>query len=134
MLHCIFTFSLPLPKYKHRHLESKSLSLHADRYTIGRNFLFKILSSTNLHDRKDRLLLLNQFILKRPLLNAGGRLLPYLIYFYHWIHDKWSYNLTREEAKEALIGEYLQAFLEEHLHNSKDELLSWFENFVGELN
>ena len=139
MLHCILTFSpalsSPLPPKKNSHLESNSLSLRADQYTLGRNFLFKVLSSTNLHDEKEnRLLLLYQFLSKRPLLNAGGRILPYLIYFYNWIHDKWSYTITKKQAKETMIGKYLQVFLEEHFPNSKDGLLNWFKNFLGELN
>ena len=57
-----------------------------------------------------------------------------LIYFYNWIHDKWSYTITKKQAKETMIGKYLQVFLEEHFPNSKDGLLNWFKNFLGELN
>ena len=72
------------------------------------------MSSTSLHDETGPHFVLYQFILKRPLLNAGGKLLPTLIDFYQWLHESFAYIKTAEEAQEQDINASLSIFLKNH--------------------
>ncbi len=59
-------------------------------------------------------------------MNAGGKLLPYLIYCYHFITDKWSHMLSEERAKKELMKELLKDYLNENLPDSKDDVMNQF--------
>ena len=114
-----------------RYLSSNVLPIATSKEIIGKNFLLAVLSSTNLHNPLNRLYILYQFLLKRPLLNAGGILLPYLVFFNSWIHDNISFKMTQKEAKEARFREHLDMYLLNHFPMSRQKLLNQFDNMKG---
>ena len=72
-------------------------------------FLNYILSSTSLQDATSFHFVLYQFILQRPLLNAGGKLLPGLVSFYQWLHESFTCHLTPQEVQELTIERFLNS-------------------------
>ena len=72
-------------------------------------FLNFILSSTTLHDATSFHFVLYQFVLRRPLLSAGGKMLPGLVSFYLWLHESFTCHLTPQEAQELTIERFLSS-------------------------
>ena len=120
-------------QFSYRHLESNTLPLHYSRNALAKMFIYKMLSSTDYQNEKNKLFILHQFMLQRSALNIGGRLLPHLVYFYFFFHEKWSYLLTEEEAQEKNIKQYLEEYLSENLPNKKSEILTRFTNMICKL-
>ncbi len=125
--HVFFIFSVG---YQSRSLESKSVALTFSKQKIQISFLHKILSSTDLQNRRNNLYVLYQFMLRRSAINAGGKVLPYLIHCYHFMTDKWSYTLTKEEAREQDFMTFLDKYLSEYFADSKEEVLNQFGNML----
>ena len=48
--------------------------------------------------------MLTQFVLERPQLQAGGRLLPDLVEFYLWLHTQLAYIVSYDKATEPCGG------------------------------
>ena len=96
------------------------------------SFLLQILSSSQLTSRDTPLCVLYHFLLKRPQLTAGARLLPILLKFYHWIHDTLSFLVSKETAKKLTIKDALESYLQ---HNypaqMRDEYVQMFEDLKG---
>ena len=106
------------------------MALTFSKQKIQISFLHKILSSTTLQKRSNNLYVLYQFMLQRSVINAGGKVLPYLILCYHFMTDKWSYTLTKEEAREQDIMTFLDNYLSEYFADSKEEVLNLFGNML----
>ena len=70
---------------------------------------------------------LYQFLLKRPLLNAGGKLLPALVDFYQWLHNEIAYTITLEDACKINVETVLSTFLNRHLPEQRDNRLNQFK-------
>lgn len=114
-------------------LESKTVHPNFSEQEVKQSFLLKILSSTNLENAKNSLVVLYRFLLRRYRINTGGRLLPYLLYCYNFMADKWSYLLTKEEAgKEdsADVLRYLDNYLSKHMQESKDDVFNQFKTMI----
>ena len=90
-------------------------------------FLQTILSSTDFGNTKSKLYVLYQFILWKNSMNAGGKLLPYLKYCYHFITDKWSHMLSKEMARKESMKELLNDYLKENLPDSTDDVMNQFD-------
>ena len=58
------------------------------------DFFLQLFSSSFLDEKDGSLYILYQFILHRPKLNAGGMLLPELVWFYRWVHNELNYTVT----------------------------------------
>ena len=61
--------------------------------------------------------MLTQFVLERPQLQAGGRLLPDLVEFYLWLHTQLAYIVSYDKATELKIGQVVERAVERY---SKD--------------
>lgn len=96
------------------------------------SFLMQILSSSRLTSSDTPLRVLYQFLLKRPQLAAGAKLLPILLKYYHWIHDTLSFLVTEETAQKLTIKDALETYLQ---HNypaqRRDEYVQMFEDLKG---
>ena len=69
--------------------------------------------------------MLTQFVLERPQLQAGGRLLPDLVEFYLWLHTQLAYIVSYDKATELKIGQVVERAVERY---SKD-----FGTYIKEL-
>lgn len=116
-------------------MESKTVHPKFSEQEVKRFFLLKILSSTNLESRTmNPLVVLYRFLLQRYKINTGGRLLPYLLYCYNFMADKWSYLLTKTEAGKddsADMIQYLDDYLSKHMPDSKDDILNQFRTMMS---
>ena len=66
-----------------------------------------ILTSTNFGDSSSSFYVLYQFLLMRPILDAGIRILPDLVDFYQWIHTQFPQYLTRKQTKSTTVNNLL---------------------------
>ena len=94
-------------------------------------FIHLILSSTSLHDSNGCLFVLYQFVLKRPLLNIGGHLLPDLISFYQWLHESLALIVPVDKAQQWSIGASLSIVLNNYSPDLRDKWQSQFERIKG---
>ncbi len=116
-----------------RSLECSIVPVSFGKQRMQNKFLQKILSSTDLGNRNNKLYILYQFILRRNRFNAGGRLLPFMIYCYNFISDKLSFLLTKEKAKNQNMEEVLDDYLSKHLPNSKEDVMNQFRHMTCEM-
>lgn len=107
------------------------LPVQFDENMISNSFLNKILSSTDMNNPSSPLYILYQTILNRCTLNMRGRLLPHLIYMYHFIHDRWSYLWTKDEAQDKNVGQLLTDYLSECSPDSKNVTMLRFDKLTG---
>lgn len=87
----------------------RMLDGHYPELASSKFFLNYILSSTSLHDQTGFHFVLYQFILRRPLLNVGGKLLPGLVSFYQWLHESFTCHLTPQEVQDLTIERFLSS-------------------------
>eukprot|EP00731_Ephydatia_muelleri_P021730 Em0014g321a len=75
-------------------------------FSTEKDFINNLLSSVDISLQKQGggLYMLTQFVLERPQLQAGGRLLPDLVEFYLWLHSQLAYIVSYDRAAELKIG------------------------------
>ena len=96
------------------------LEAHYPESASSRSFLLQLFASTSLQEPTCPFYVLYQFILRRPLFNAGGRLLPDLVNFYQWLHEEMSYNVSVETAQDLSISVSLSTFLNSYSPDLRD--------------
>ena len=116
-----------------RYLSANMPPVYSSRSFIWRNFLLTILSSTRLHNPDSKLFILYQYMLKRHILNAGGFLLPYLVFFYRWMHDNLSCKMTLLEASTTSFQKHLDEYLKEYFPMSRQNVLKQFQEMKGKI-
>ena len=109
------------------------LDTHYPESASKESFLLQILSSTRLHDSKNSLYVLYQFVLRRPLFNAGGRLLPVLVDFYKWLHEEVAYCVTADDAQRLSIGVAMSTILNSYSPTMRDQQHEQFIHVKSEL-
>ena len=112
------------------YLDSHFAVIHLEEAQMCRDFLWHVLSSTNLNNPHCPLYVLYQFVLQQPVINTGGRLLPDLINAYNWLHDNLAYTITREHSE----GKGLKDVLEHHatsFRDKKSDNVAKFEKVLG---
>ena len=109
------------------------LDTHYPEFASKKSFLLQILSSTMLHDSTNSLYVLYQFVLRRPLFNAGGRLLPDLIDFYKWLHEEMTYCVTEDNAQKLSIGVAISTVLNSYSPAMRDRRHEQFNRVKCEL-
>ena len=95
-------------------------------------FLLQLLSSTRLHDPTGPLYVLYQFVLKRPLFNAGGKLLPDLVDFYLWLHEEMAYRVLPDYAQQLSIRVSLSTVLNTYSPTMRDQRHRQFNHVKSE--
>ena len=85
-----------------RHLEN-----HCPVFADEKSFMTFILTSTNFRDSSSSFYVLYQFLLMRPILDAGIRILPNLVDFYQWIHTQFPQYLTRKQTESTTVNNLL---------------------------
>ena len=98
------------------------------------DFFLQLFSSSFLNEKDGSLYILYQFILHRPKLNAGGMLLPELVWFYRWVHNELNYNVTFDDAKlkKVTVEEMLNLYLERHYRGEeREKIIELFEAVAG---
>ena len=91
------------------------------------SFLLQLLSSTRLHDPAGPLYVLYQFVLRRPLFNAGGRLLPDLVDFYRWLHEVMAYAVSPEDAQKLSVEVAISTVLKTYSPVMRDQRRKQFD-------
>ena len=89
------------------------------------------LSHNELQSSENKHYCLYQFLLRRPELNAGIRLLPPLVEFYRWVHSHLSFLVNREQSTQLSIGKTLERFLDKNYQGFKNQLMSKFLQLIG---
>ena len=113
-----------------RSFESRIVPVSFSKQRLKSVFLQKIISSTDLERRTNKLNVLYQFMLKRSRINAGGRLLPFLIYCYNYFSNKLSFVLTKEDAQNQEMMQFLDDYLSKHLSNFKEDVMNQFKRMT----
>ena len=99
----IYIYMIIFCAYSYRQLQ-KGYPLFADE----QSFLMLMMTSTNYYDESCPLYVLYQFILNRPELDYGVRILPGMVDFYQWIHKQFPYCLTRKETETMTMSQLLE--------------------------
>ena len=89
------------------------------------------LSHNELQSPENKHYCLYQFLLRRPQLNAGIKLLPLLVEFYRWVHSHLSFLVNREQSTQLSIGKTLERFLDKNYQGFKNQLMSKFLQLIG---
>ena len=98
-----------------------------------KSFLLQFQSSTRLHNPTCELHVLYQFVLKRPLFNAGGRLLPDLVEFYLWLHEELAYCVLADDAEQLSIGVAMSTVLDSYPPAMRDRQYQKFNSIKSEM-
>ena len=112
-----------------------TLGRHYPVLVYSSHFLQHVLSQSHneLQSPENKHYCLYQFLVRRPELNAGIRLLPLLVEFYRWVHNHLSFLVTREQSTQFSIGKTLETFLDKNYQGFKDQLMSKFHQLIGKL-
>ena len=75
--------------------------------------------------------MLTQFVLERPQLQAGGRLLPDLMEFYLWLHAQLAYIVSYDKATELKIGQVVERAVERYSKDFGTHIKELYERVKG---
>ena len=112
-----------------------TLGRHYPMLVHSSHFLQHVLSLSHneLQSPENKHYCLYQFLLRRPELNAGIRLLPLLFEFYRWMCIHLSFLVNREQSTQLSIGKTLESFLGKNYQGFKDQVMSKFHQLIGKL-
>ena len=110
-----------------------TLRMHYPMVVQPRHFLQHVLSLSHneLQSLENKHYCLYQFLLRRPQLNAGIKLLPLLVEFYRWVHSNLSFLVNQEQSKQLSIGKTLERFLNSFYQGFKKQWMSKFCQLIS---
>ena len=76
--------------------------------------------------------MLTQFVLERPQLQVGGRLLPDLVEFYLWLHTQLAYIVSYDKATELKIGQVVEQAVKRYSKDYGTHVKKLYERVKGE--
>ena len=98
-----------------------------------KDFIHNLLSfgDISLQKQGGGLSMLTQFVLERPKLLAGGRLLRDLVEFYLWLHTQLAYIVSYEMATELKIGQVVERAVERYSKDFGKHIKDLYERVKG---
>ena len=114
------------------HISHRVLDEYYPQCATKKSFLLQILSSTRLHGPTGSFYVLYQFVLRRPLFNAGGKLLPDLVDFYRWLHDEMAYAVTSDDAQKLSIESAISTVIKTYSPSMRDHRRHQFDRVKSE--